>query len=194
MPTPLSIPHPRKWFKKSKKVEEPPNAVESSDVAMSELAESLQQEIQGLTIEIKRLRMQREHLFRPKSSTPCLHRHRSTQSLWFPITSVPPIPENNAAPEVEMGLFGPRSRVSSFTGPSTTPVTPEKPSSPPVTPTATVRRRSARAMSQDSVSSTNSKPASDSSLTPTRTAWRVVEKKFESVYLARAAAAPAPEA
>ncbi|KAG6917881.1 hypothetical protein DXG01_000651 [Tephrocybe rancida] len=171
---------------------------------MSELAESLQKEIQGLSIEIRKLRTEREGLFRDihdimlsKSQVPpldgsCLpparplsmHRKQSTQSLWFPILSVPPIPENEAAPKVEMGLFGPRSRVPSITEPPPTSAAPRKAESAPASPApSVVRQRPIRSMSEGSPS-----PNSPSTpITPTRTAWRVVERKLESVYLARAA-------
>ncbi|KAG6853333.1 hypothetical protein C0991_005160 [Blastosporella zonata] len=191
------IPHPRKWFKKSKKTVESPisEATDSPDVAMSELAASLQKEIQGLSAEIKNLRTEREGLFRPRPPSMC--RKQSTQSLWLPLPSVPPIPENEAAPKVEMGLFGPRSRTPSInaSSPAAPTSAPEKagsvPSSPtiaPASPTVGVgspsggRRRPIRSMSEGSLSLNNP----DAPVTPTRTAWRVVDRKPESIYLARA--------
>ncbi|KAG6890156.1 hypothetical protein C0992_002961 [Termitomyces sp. T32_za158] len=202
----------RKWFRKSKKVVDPHyRESESVGVAMSELAASLRGEIQGLIVEIKQLKRERESLFRdihdimlskcqggppigessPPPSLPLLNRKRSAQTLWIPTTPTPPASEDDMTYEGQMGLFGPRSRVPSIIDPLSPALTPDQKglnfanfasgsashlSSPP-----SVRQPPFRSMSEASHSSNNS----DAPTTPTRTAWRVVEKKPTPVYVAR---------
>ncbi|KAH0583267.1 hypothetical protein H2248_011141 [Termitomyces sp. 'cryptogamus'] len=180
----------RKWFRKSRKVAEPQKTVESADVAMSELAESLRGEIQGLVVEIKQLRGERESLFRdihdimlskcqggpsessPPPSPPLLYRKRSTQTVWLPAS---PISEDDATHTVEMGLFGPKSRTPSVIDSPSPDLVPDEGGSSP---------RPSRSMSETSQSSTSS----DAPTTHTRTAWRVVEKRPAPIHLARTGA------
>jgi len=163
--------------------------------AMSELAEGLQKEIQGLTVDIRTLKKEREQLFRdihdimltksqvPNGSAPCppydsppqqqppptLRRRRSSQTLWFPNPLTASISES---PAVEIGLFGPRSRAPSLTS-QCQPTIPTKPAD---TAHAHNRPRPFRSTSDgEQVKNLGE------STTPTRTAWRTVNRRGETI-------------
>ncbi|GLB40796.1 hypothetical protein LshimejAT787_0900110 [Lyophyllum shimeji] len=136
----------RKWFsRKSKKGDDAHAGFmrratnDHTDAsAMTDLAESLQKEIQSLSVEIRTLKKEREQLFRdvhdimlskcqaidgtlptpappfdlPSSPPPPPSKDcHSTQLSWFPKPIVTAISESSGA---EMGLFGPRSRPPSL--------------------------------------------------------------------------------
>ncbi|KAG6899833.1 hypothetical protein C0993_006427 [Termitomyces sp. T159_Od127] len=164
---------------------------------MSELAASLRGEIQGLVVEIKQLKREREGLFRSlfapnfRPSLPLFHRKRSTQTLWLPTTPTPPASEDHTTDKVEMGLFGPRSRVPSIIDSPSPAAAPDQvgldsgnnasASASQLSSQSSARQHPFRSTSEASQSSNNF----DVPTTPKRTAWRVVEKKPAPVHVTR---------
>jgi len=192
----LMLPKTRKWFtRRLKKLDDSRDQTDA--LAMSGLAESLQNEIQGLNVEIRTLRKKREQLFcdihdimlsksqAQNGSAPCppydsppsqqplptLRRRRSSQTLWFPNPLTASISESSG---VEMGLFGPRSRAPSLTS-QTQPTMATKPSDIVETLVPDRPRRLRSASDGEPV-----KNIGESTM-PTRTAWRTVNRRSESI-------------
>lgn len=128
-----------------------------------------------------------------RSSSPLFNRKRSVQTPWLPTTPTPPTSEDDMTDKVEMGLFGPRSRTPSITIDSPHPVTPDQGGSNAANNASGSASQlsspsSARPPPSRSTSGTSqSSNSSDAPTTPTRTAWRVVEKKPTPVYRTRIA-------